>query len=41
MRRRIAAVLLSLAVVFGSATAIAPPAAADDGVVGSIVDFGC
>ncbi|MFF2119327.1 hypothetical protein ACFVXH_18575 [Kitasatospora sp. NPDC058184] len=41
MRRRIAAVLLSLAVVFGSATAIAPPAAADDGIVGSIVDFGC
>ncbi|MET8540253.1 hypothetical protein ABZW03_06305 [Kitasatospora sp. NPDC004799] len=41
MRCRIAAVLLALTVVFGGSTATAPSAAADDGVVGSIVEFGC
>ncbi|MFE4514613.1 hypothetical protein ACFRMQ_10550 [Kitasatospora sp. NPDC056783] len=41
MRYRLASLLLVVAVVFGAGTATAPQAVADDGVIGSIVEFGC
>lgn len=41
MRYRLAALLLAVAVVFSAGTATAPQAAADNGVIGSIVEFGC
>ncbi|WP_316528088.1 hypothetical protein [Kitasatospora brasiliensis] len=41
MKRRIAALLLALAAVFGAGAVDASPAAASDGVIGSIVEFGC
>ncbi|WP_369185363.1 hypothetical protein [Streptomyces sp. Y1] len=41
MRARIAALFLALAIVLGTGTATARPAAADDGVVGTIVKYSC
>lgn len=41
MKRRIAAFLLVLAAVFGAGAADASPAAASDGLIGTIVEIGC